>query len=200
MMPFKNDAWLMIGVLVFLAGCKDSEITIYRIAKDDLPISAQENTGESQKSPAPEHLAPGHAPGGVHWVVPHGWQEAPVDAASMRLASFRVPAGQGAWAEVSVVVLPGPAGGPLANVNRWRGQIGLEPIDEPALTRVSQNISSAAGDLAVVDFVGVTSGIVAGILEFSGQTWFFKLTGSVDMVGRAKPSFLDFLKSLHDES
>jgi hypothetical protein len=31
-------------------------------------------------------------------------------------------------AEVTVSAFPGDTGGLLANLNRWRGQIGLEPV------------------------------------------------------------------------
>ena len=51
--------------------------------------------------------------------------------APMRVVGFRVGGDPGA--ECTLAVFAGDAGGLLANVNRWRSQMGLEPIDEAAL-------------------------------------------------------------------
>ena len=67
--------------------------------------------------------------GALKWALPKGWTETP--GSGMRYATL-TPPGAGK-VEMSVVVLPGAAGGELANVNRWRGQIGLPPLDEAAL-------------------------------------------------------------------
>jgi hypothetical protein len=38
--------------------------------------------------------------------------------------------------------------------------------------------------------------IVAVLVPWQGRTWFFKLTGPNDAVGRAKPAFLDFIQTV----
>jgi hypothetical protein len=106
--------------------------------------------------------------------------------------------------DASVVVLPGPAGGELANVNRWRGQIGLEPLDEAALAAARKTLTTKAGPLKVYDFTsGGASGkrLVAGLTEIEGNTWFVKLTGDAGAVGAARDDFMKLLGSLRvDES
>jgi hypothetical protein len=101
-------------------------------------------------------------------------------------------------------VLPGPAGGELANVNRWRGQIGLEPLDEAALAAARKTLTTKAGPLKVYDFTsGGASGkrLVAGLTEIEGNTWFVKLTGDAGAVGAARDDFMKLLGSLRvDES
>src|SRR6185295_11513521 len=69
------------------------------------------------------------------WDLPAGWKETaakpPVTAAFAVAGHDRV--------EASITVLPGSAGGLLANLNRWRGQMGLAPMDDggvAALPRV----------------------------------------------------------------
>jgi hypothetical protein len=120
----------------------------------------------------------------------------------MRYASFKVPV-KGA-VDASVVVLPGPAGGELANVNRWRGQIGLPPIDGAALAAARKTLPTKAGPLAVYDFSSdgaPRKRLVAGLTELSGSTWFVKLTGEADAVGAARDDFMQLLGSLRlDES
>jgi hypothetical protein len=135
--------------------------------------------------------------GALKWVLPKGWTETP--GSGMRYATL-IPAG-GGKVELSVVVLPGPAGGELANVNRWRGQIGLPPIDESALGAARTAVKSKAGTVAVYDFTSpgqVQSRMVTGLLATAdGNTWFLKLMGDAEPVGKAKPAFTKFLGSLH---
>ncbi len=64
--------------------------------------------------------------GEPQWTLPDDWMEAPSPSA-MRFATLMTGKGDRA-VEISVSSLP--PGQPLvANVNRWRGQLGLRPID-----------------------------------------------------------------------
>jgi hypothetical protein len=119
----------------------------------------------------------------------------------MRFATFAPPA-TGKKIDGSVVVLPGPAGGELANVNRWRGQIGLPPLDEAGLAAARKVVSAKAGPLKVYDFSNDArpgSRLVAALAESDGNTWFVKLTGDAEAVGAARPDFMKLLGSLRFE-
>ena len=61
------------------------------------------------------------------WSVPEAWIEQ--DLTSFRLSSYQVPNQSNGIGDFSVVKFPGDAGGILANVNRWRGQLGLSSIN-----------------------------------------------------------------------
>ena len=56
----------------------------------------------------------------------------------MRLGSFKVDGPNGASADVSVIAFPGEAGGLISNLNRWRGQLQLSPLDEDQLPQMIQ--------------------------------------------------------------
>jgi hypothetical protein len=117
----------------------------------------------------------------------------------MRFATFKAPyAGK---LEATVVVLPGPAGGELANVNRWRGQIGLAALDEAGLAKARTVTKAKAGAVNVYDFTSdgqAKSRMVAGYIATpDGNTWFLKLTGDADPVAKARPDFMTILGSLH---
>jgi hypothetical protein len=133
----------------------------------------------------------------MKWVAPKGWTETP--GSGMRYATL-TPPGAGK-VELSVVVLPGPAGGEPANVNRWRGQIGLPPLEEAALAANRKAVKTKAGQVAVYDFTSLGESktrMVAGLLATAdGNTWFFKLMGDADPVAKAKPSFMKYLETLH---
>ncbi len=144
--------------------------------------------------PAPEAPPPG---AGVAWALPKGWTQE--RGSGMRFATVRTAEGL----EISVVTLGGAAGGELANVNRWRGQLGLPPADEASLAKERLAVTSAAGVVGVFDLVGAgapASRMIAGILAVpDANTWFFKLTGDAKALEGAKPGFVRFLESLRLE-
>lgn len=177
---------------LLLAGCRDQDVRVYRVAK------------ESPAAPATPERAPAFVPSGsdIAWKTPSAWRTLP--ASGMRLASFSFEDKGGAMADISVVALPGPAGGELANVNRWRGQLGLESLDESGLASRSERIRSKAGVLLLVDLTGSDpkgeipgkARMLGAILSGRDKQWFIKAMGGERTVAEAKPSFLEFLKSL----
>jgi hypothetical protein len=129
-----------------------------------------------------------------HWELPSGWREA--GARPMRLASFEIPDPAGAG-DVSVSSLVGDGGGLLANVNRWRGQVGLPPLDEAALKSESAPIRTAGDDSGIlVDLPGAEKRILGAVISNGGKSWFFKLTASNALVARERPAFEAFVRSV----
>ncbi|MBN1586704.1 MAG: hypothetical protein JW937_04665 [Candidatus Omnitrophica bacterium] len=135
------------------------------------------------------------------WETPDRWQELP--ASGMRLASFRIAGTGGAEADVSVIVLAGEAGGLLANVNRWRGQIGLDPVDESGLRDQIQAFEFRGHSATLVEVVSEAApavdrqkqAIFVAIVPHQGQQYFFKLSGEAELVLSEKESLKAFLQS-----
>ena len=71
---------------------------------------------------------------------------------SLILASYKIPhdAGDG---DVSVISLGGDGGGMLANINRWRMQVGLDPIGEDAIKTHTKAIESKIGTFTAMTLV-----------------------------------------------
>jgi len=124
------------------------------------------------------------------WQAPADWQNQPGNA--MRKGSYAV----GGGAEVAITAFPGDVGGILANVNRWRGQAGLDPVDAAGLAQAITSIDSNGLRIAVVDAEGGSTAIVAALVPWNGGTWFFKLTGPAAAVAGAKPAFFHFLRTV----
>ena len=196
---------LALGVSLLLSSCSRDEVTHFRVAKA-APGGGGDDAGRmaSHQSPAPPpgmsgDVAPPPAPDqGLRWTLPKGWTDE--RQGGMRYATLKVPVS--GRIDASVVVLPGPAGGELMNVNRWRGQIGLGAIDESALASARKEVRSKAGTLSVYDFTsegGKKSRLIAGLLEAGGSTWFVKVTGDAEAVGAARNDFLALLGSLRLE-
>jgi hypothetical protein len=133
------------------------------------------------------------------WEIPPGWTEAP--ATQMLLAKFLLQ-GQGTdKAEVTVSVFPGNVGGVLANVNRWRGQIGLPPASESELENMTSSLDVSGGKAILVDMSGTDAKtgqkarLIGAILPQNDRTWFYKLMGDEQIAAREKQAFVKFVQT-----
>src|SRR6185295_453240 len=88
----------------------------------------------------------------VTWKLPDGWRR---DAERPdRFATLRLGAKDDAL-ELTVSQLTGPAASNiLANVNRWRGQLGLRPIADAALVQVTKKLTVEGNEAVIVDMAG----------------------------------------------
>ncbi|HEU6446877.1 MAG TPA: hypothetical protein VFV23_00380 [Verrucomicrobiae bacterium] len=195
-----------------LLGChrEESQIQIYRVAKDAAPAMAMQASASMPDSSLP----PGHpdisggnaaapatenASSPLTFTKPDGWTE--VAPSEMRVASFKVNQ-NGKMADVSVIPLPGMAGSDLANVNRWRGQVGLSPVSADELQKSAQSLEISGEPAQLYDIAGQnpasgdSTRILGVIQHHEGSEWFFKMTGDADLVEAQKPAFIQFLKSV----
>src|SRR5690606_181737 len=89
----------------------------------------------------------GASASGLSFDLPATWTELPPQ--QFRDANFR--AGDGV--ECYVTMLGGDGGGLLANVNRWRGQIGLQTTDAASLVGLP-TVPMLGGEATLVELVG----------------------------------------------
>jgi hypothetical protein len=210
----RKSVWLLSLVvpLLLTAGCHRDDVKVYRIAKEQDQATPPAAPALSTDSPNPKMPA-GHPdisslPGGpasaggapqLTWKTPAGWTEAP--PSDMRVASFKVAGTDGKQADVSVI--PGIAGTDTANVNRWRGQVGLPEATDNELHKAAENIEAGGQPAQLYDIAGKnpTGGgaerILGVIQHRDGTAWFYKMIGDADLVEQQKPAFVEFLKSLN---
>ena len=117
-------------------------------------------------------------PASVPWTVPSGWTQDPKER-PMRVATFRAGEGENA-VEVAVSQFPGDVGGLLANVNRWREQVGLEPITEEQLPSVIQTFENPGFKGATMRLNGEKKHMLAAAIkeDKANRTWFVKAVGT----------------------
>lgn len=138
----------------------------------------------------------------LEWTTPEGWHEGP--PSKTRQADFRLV--RDPEVECYVSVLPGAAGGVGANVNRWRAQMGLEPLSPAALAALPQE-KFLGGTAFVVDLEGTFVGMGQGdpkpayrmlglVAEQPGQTVFLKMTGPAATVMEERERFFELARSL----
>ncbi len=191
-----------------LLGCsRDSDITVYKVPK---AVGGQPQAALPSGHPSMDGGMPGGAPAGpgmeapagggmdapastaLAWSDPPGWKR---EAGSgMRVASYKLDGG----VEVTVISLAGTGGGDLENVNRWRGQMGLQPVS--SLQGAVVEVPTGHGPAKLVEFdgAGPQAGkrMVAALKDEHGTTWFFKMTGPAAAVAKAKPALVQLLGSL----
>lgn len=195
----------LLFIVYCLVASNKPKASSYTIAKEQSPVArtlpgvAPEKKGAQASSPSPSSGTMQALPGmadfassasGINYPVPEGWLEfAP---SSIRKANFKISNATGN-AEVSVTVFPGDVGGNLANVNRWRQQIGLPPIDSETLKTVLKPtlISNHPGYYVKIE--GSTNSILGAMLPFHGATWFVKMQGNILTIEEQTENFLTFL-------
>ncbi len=173
-----RTAPILLAFILLLAGaCEEDRIRKYAAAKDPPPPRTE---------PIPQSQEPVH-----YWEVPDSWRadEGPV---APLLAAWNF----GPW-RITASHLGGTGGGALANINRWRGQVGLEPVarlENQPLDR----LEIAGHPAALLDLAGTKGRILAVIYPRQDQqaTWFFKMTGPAGEASSPYDEFTAFVGSV----
>jgi hypothetical protein len=145
----------------------------------------------SAPSPGPAKAAEATLP--FKWSVPPGWIT--LAPGAMQAAKFAVPERNGAKAEVTVSIFPTEAGGRLANINRWRGQLGLGAVSEGELAKLVVPLDPASSTAILVDMRNDTRQLIGAIVPRDGQWFYYKLMGDAAAVAPEKEAFVAFVKS-----
>src|SRR6266550_2724017 len=160
--------------------------------------NAQTQTGSRQMAAMPPQMpaAPPQTTSAppIKWTTPEGWTEVP--PSSMRYASFSAPTEDGDKIDISVVTFPGDGGSDADNVNRWRGQMGLAPVDANAVTSQVAPLETGDTTFSTTDIAGNKTRTIAAWTRRDGRVWFFKATGPNTAVEKEKPNFVKFIKSV----
>lgn len=165
--------FLLLSPLLILTSCSEREIKTYRLAKPQ---------GEQTK-PA----------WGLSWKAPSDWQELP--ASGMRVASFLVKGLDASVVDISLSRLEGDGGGPLPNVNRWRGQLNLSAWSPEELEKAQLRFKTLVGIATIVDFSNGSKRIIAALIPYNHEIWFLKMVGSPEELGEQKSAFISLLAS-----
>jgi hypothetical protein len=209
--PISHKVAACLLALAFSAACRDEKIVTYRVAKDapvEKPaappssVSAEPprdttHAGVNQGMP---NATMASAPTGpvLTWTAPTHWQ--PTTGSSVRKGSYTISGPGGATADMAITVFPGDVGGEAANINRWRGQVGLPAVDDAGIGAAATRIEVGGLKMAVVDALSPGTGpatrLVGAIVPVGNSTWFFKLLGPDAVVAKEKPAFLEMLQSV----
>jgi hypothetical protein len=182
--PFIGDRNLIENELENFSSFLES--TVLRAGKESIRARTRPASPPPVQAPS--------APSPPVWEIPGHW--VPGQQSSMRLASYKVNDGEGNELDFSVTSFPGDVGGLLANVNRWLGQIDVQPTDAEGLKQFVRPITIDGMSAQLVEASSADKALYAAILMKDNRSWFFKLTGSKTLAQREKENFQSFLESV----
>ncbi len=184
-------------VLAFLSCSKPSgpvEITETRATPPAADAASSPHAAPAQKAEPHRQYT---------WTVPEGWTESPPTA--MRVGNFRI--GEDKQTECYVTVLKGAGGGTEMNINRWRGQMGVEdsPLTTEALAQLPK-ISMLGKETPLAEIAGTYQGmmgesktgymLMGTVCELGDESVFVKMIGPENVVKEQRDKFIAFCGSI----
>ena len=180
MIVFYVRSFVGVCVIASLLGCQKDGVERYQVSKDHIENKAAVVAVSDSTSALTWHSQP-------QWVV--------VPVPPPLLAKFSIPVST-RTCELTISQLSGDAGGLLANVNRWRGQLGLSPVDSRELESLVVSETFGRYTFRMVGLSRDDRAMSVAILELDGASWFFKLSGRPDDVSGLRTQFVRFLTQL----
>jgi hypothetical protein len=134
---------------------------------------------------------------GLAFTTPAGWKrtgprEEERQGVNVKILDAFSLAGGEKGDELTVTSMPAAAGRP-ALVNRWRGQVGLPPLDAPEADRKAR-VADSVGD--VYDLDGPDKRMLVAVVRRDNETWFFKLLASRAVAAKNVEKFNQFLSGV----
>lgn len=181
---------LLSTIVLAAVGCQpEAQITSYTVPKP-------ESVETPPKKPFRPSAAMAPAPSAdVQFELPEGWQE--IQAKQFTIKAFEVVDGDDRL-EITI----SRAGGQLAaNMNRWRGQIGLpetssEMIEASLQPREVNGQPASFIEMHQAEDAENRQSIIGIVIPEGDQTWFLKVRGSTKLAEREREHFESFAKSV----
>lgn len=131
----------------------------------------------------------------MQYEVPEGWNE--VQPLQMTMHTFEIKGDE----KSATVTISRAGGSQSANVNRWRGQVGLEPLSDGEISQslTKWPVGTLTGDfveMAGKDAQGRDWAILGLMIPDGDRTVFVKLAGDPKLAARERMRFEAFAKSL----
>ena len=179
-MPYKV---LFIFITILLFSCDDiNKVTTYKIKKPE----AFTRKNASLKSTS-----------NLNWTTPKNWIVK--SKTELRIASFDAPFSENNFADVSIAMFPGEAGGIEQNINRWRKQINLENSNLEDILNESSEYENSLGAFRSFKLLNNTTdqGILGAIIHYNNQSIFITMKTSSIGINELEYEFILFCKSLY---
>lgn len=187
----------------------DGQSWFFKMSGPDAAVEEQipafDQMVQTLRFETPAAAEPAKAPAATELIfdTPEGWVES--EGNSLRIASYSISKDGLPSADFAITSFPGDTGGTVANVNRWRSQIGLPPwtaaeVEENQETRQSDHgytfqlfdLQANQRQMGEED----SDRILAAILFHNGRSWFFKLRGDALLLDTQRAKFASLLQSV----
>jgi hypothetical protein len=179
---------------MLLAGCGQDHPETYRVPKElgSPPAQSMGSQNDINAVNASHAAMTAQAPAAAFSSdLPEGWTEKP--GSGMRKASYSI---EGTSIDFYLISLA--MGDVPSNVNRWRGQVGLDPATPENIAKELQSFKIGAHDVNYIEIYNAEGGkgIIAAIVDLAPQYWYFTAKGSVDELKAHAADIRTFLESI----
>jgi len=196
----------LIAPLVFFVGCQkeSTEITVRELSVEERDLKIVESSAERFRMTARPQAAqsrPEAVPKLVH-KTPEGWKQVP----GSQMREINLVFGKDGKGECYLTNLPGAGGGLMANVNRWRKQMGATPLSAEEVSALPKKplFGQSATLIDVTGNFGGMSGVdgkknyrlLGLILTNNAGAVFVKMVGPKADVDTNAGKFDEFISSL----
>jgi hypothetical protein len=172
--------------------CDKEPITTYTLPKQSLVIATIKQTQT------------------LTWHLPEHWIQKENTAFRKASDDLLHPSikEKGLNSDFSIISFPGKAGDIPSNINRWRGQLELEPLTE---NDINQNLSTLPHEHLTIFYYKLDSkkpllnsmyysSIIVAFFDFNNETYFIKLSGESSAIKAQEKEFLNVIQDhLHVE-
>ena len=183
---FRSTLWIssMSACLLLALTACEQEMKTYRLAKVDASLTPSINESSADLS----------------WMKPEGWTYLP--ASGMRLCTYIVEETPIEDLDISVTRLPGAVGNMVDNVNRWRGQIQLDPW---SVEEVNQHLMQLpwSEDFEAIQVISIgedepesTKSMLVAVVPLGKEKYFFKVVGEKGPVSLQRNAFLQLVQTI----
>jgi hypothetical protein len=165
---------------------------VHQVPKGSEPVTADPAPGDQPAAAGTASQSVDHPP----WILPTAWEPVP-GSRPMRHGTYAVLLAD-TPVEITIAHFPGDVGGVVANLNRWRSQIGLGPItaaDAEALISRFDEHPGFAG--YTVHLQGADTHMLVGSIHEAAadRTWFVRATLPPELAPRLRPALFAFARS-----
>lgn len=142
---------LLVAPMFFFLGCgkESTEITVRELSEGEREVKVVANTAErfrmsAQTEQHSEHDGHDHSnsaagsggPPKLVYKTPEGWKEIP----GSQMRDINLTFGKDGKGECYLTKLPGAGGGLMANVNRWRKQLGAASLSDQEISALPKKV------------------------------------------------------------
>jgi len=187
---------ILCAAMAVVAGCGREQPSTYEVPKTEQPAAPEPNMGGSAADN--QAIIEAHAAmmesvqqSGFEAELPEGWTEK--GASGMRMASYAI---DGTAIDFYLISLS--MGDVPSNVNRWRGQVGL---DAASPEEIAADLKTFEVDGHTVNYAEIYNeaggqGIIAAIIDLSPNYWYFTAKGAVEELKANEGDIRSFVKSI----
>lgn len=193
-----------LALLVLIPGCggeKHEYVEVQEVEKADPHAghdhSVDDHSGHDHAVEQAVASVPTPDNPGFAYTVPEAWELMP--ASRMVLLTMQTAGTEREdTVSISSSAFPGEVGGKLANINRWRRQLGLGPVEEAEAMALIQPLTISGAEAWQVSMSNESAGaqMVVSAVFHDGKTWFFKMVGMTEPVNGQLDNYNSYLSSI----